>query len=53
MHHGGPFDRFLIAQAQAKGLVLVTRDARIPRYGVPHAGSVGKSQFRSTAGHIL
>ena len=34
MHHGGPFDRFLIAQAQAKGLVLVTRDARIPLYGV-------------------
>ncbi len=34
MHHRDPFDRFLIAQAQAEGLVLVTRDARIPLYGV-------------------
>ena len=34
MHHKDPFDRCLIAQAQAEGLVLVTRDARIPLYGV-------------------
>ena len=34
MHHRDPFDRFLIAQARADGLVLVTRDARIPLYGV-------------------
>ena len=34
MHHRDPFDRFLIAQAQIEGLVLVTRDARIPLYGV-------------------
>ena len=34
VHHRDPFDRFLIAQAQAEGLVLVTRDARIPLYGV-------------------
>ena len=34
MHHRDPFDRFLIAQAQAEGPVLVTRDARIPLYGV-------------------
>ena len=34
MHHRDPFDRFLIAQAQAEGLVLITRDARIPLYGV-------------------
>ena len=34
MHHRDPFDRFLIAQAQTEGLVLVTRDARIPLYGV-------------------
>ena len=33
-HHKDPFDRFLIAQARAEGLVLVTRDARIPLYGV-------------------
>ena len=34
MHHRDPFDRFLIAQAQAEGLTLVTRDARVRRYGV-------------------
>ena len=33
-HHGDPFDRMLVAQAQAEGLILVTRDARIPLYGV-------------------
>ena len=33
-YHRDPFDRFLIAQAQTEGLVLVTRDARIPLYGV-------------------
>lgn len=34
MHHRDPFDRFLIAQAQAEGLILVTRDPHIPRYDV-------------------
>jgi len=34
MHHRDPFDRMLIAQAQAEGLVIVTRDPNIPRYGV-------------------
>ena len=34
MHHRDPFDRFLVAQAQAEGLVLVTRDAQIPVYGI-------------------
>ncbi|MXX68187.1 MAG: type II toxin-antitoxin system VapC family toxin [Gemmatimonadales bacterium] len=33
-HHRDPFDRMLIAQAQAERLVLVTRDARIPLYDV-------------------
>ena len=33
-HHGDPFDRMLIAQAQVEGLILVTRDARIPLYGI-------------------
>lgn len=33
-HHRDPFDRMLIAQAQAEGLTLVTRDTRIPLYGV-------------------
>ena len=34
MHHRDPVDRMLIAQAQAEGLVLVTRDALIPLYGI-------------------
>ena len=33
-HHGDPFDRMLIAQAQAEGLILVTRDMHIPLYGI-------------------
>ena len=32
--HRDPFDRMLIAQAQAEGLVLVTDDPDIRRYGV-------------------
>jgi PIN domain nuclease of toxin-antitoxin system len=33
-HHRDPFDRMLIAQAQAEGLVLVTSDGKIPPYGI-------------------
>lgn len=33
-YHRDPFDRMLIAQAQAEGLILVTADPHIPRYGV-------------------
>ena len=33
-HHGDPFDRMLVAQAQIEGLVVATRDARIPLYGI-------------------
>lgn len=32
--HRDPFDRMLIAQAQAEGLELVTADGIIPQYGV-------------------
>lgn len=34
-HHKDPFDRMLVAQAEIEGMVLVTRDANIPKYGVP------------------
>lgn len=33
-HHGDPFDRMLIAQAQVEGLTLVTSDREIRRYPV-------------------
>ena len=33
-HHNDPFDRMLVAQAQAEGLILVTRDARMSPYGI-------------------
>ena len=33
--HGDPFDRMLVAQALAEGLVLVTRDPAIKQYAVP------------------
>jgi PIN domain nuclease of toxin-antitoxin system len=33
-HHGDPFDRMLIAQAQVEELSIVTRDRRFEPYGV-------------------
>ncbi|MEV3859678.1 type II toxin-antitoxin system VapC family toxin [Streptomyces sp. NPDC050095] len=32
--HRDPFDRMLVAQAQAEGLTIITRDAWIPKYDV-------------------
>lgn len=34
-HHGDPFDRLILAQAQVEGLVIVTCDAEFPAYGLP------------------
>lgn len=34
-HHKDPFDRLLIAQANRRGLLLVTKDAEISEYAVP------------------
>ena len=33
-HHGDPFDRMLIAQAQAEGLAILTADRRFTAYDV-------------------
>ncbi len=33
-HHRDPLDRILVAQASVEGLVLVTRDRLLRRYGV-------------------
>ncbi len=35
LHHRDPFDRMLIAQAQAEGLRLMTADSKLGRYDVP------------------
>ena len=35
LHHRDPFDRLLVAQAQLGGLILISRDRNIARYGVP------------------
>jgi PIN domain nuclease of toxin-antitoxin system len=34
-HHGDPFDRLIIAQAQMEGLTVVTCDEHFSAYGVP------------------
>jgi PIN domain nuclease of toxin-antitoxin system len=34
-HHRDPFDRTLVAQAQAEGLTIVTKDKGIRAYDVP------------------
>lgn len=33
-HHRDPFDRMLIAQAQAEGLTIMTKDEHFPKYGI-------------------
>jgi PIN domain nuclease of toxin-antitoxin system len=33
-HHGDPYDRLLIAQAQVEGATIATDDSRIRRYNV-------------------
>jgi len=35
LYHRDPFDRLLVAQALVEGLVLVTGDRQLLRYGVP------------------
>jgi PIN domain nuclease of toxin-antitoxin system len=35
LHHRDPFDRMLVAQALVEGLILVTSDRQLLRYGVP------------------
>jgi len=39
-HHDDPFDRLLVAQAQAEGLVLVTYDAAVRAYDLATLPSV-------------
>lgn len=34
MHHRDPFDRLLIAQAEIKGVSLVSADGALARYGI-------------------
>jgi PIN domain nuclease of toxin-antitoxin system len=34
-HHGDPFDRLIIAQAQVDGLTIITCDEDFPAYGLP------------------
>ena len=33
-HHRDPFERMLVAQAQAEGLVILTADPQIASYGI-------------------
>ena len=33
-HHGDPFDRLLVAQAQEESLPIVSRDSSFDRYGI-------------------
>lgn len=35
LHHRDPFDRLLVAQAMVEGLILVTADRTLLRYGIP------------------
>jgi PIN domain nuclease of toxin-antitoxin system len=35
LHHGDPFDRLIIAQAQVEHLTIVTSDIHFPAYDIP------------------
>ena len=35
IHHGDPFDRVLVAQAQVEGATIVTHDRAFEQYGMP------------------
>jgi PIN domain nuclease of toxin-antitoxin system len=35
VHHGDPFDRVLVAQAQIEGATIVTHDRAFEKYGMP------------------
>jgi PIN domain nuclease of toxin-antitoxin system len=35
MHHRDPFDRILVAQAEAEGMSILSVDRRLHAYGVP------------------
>jgi PIN domain nuclease of toxin-antitoxin system len=35
LHHRDPFDRLIVAQAEAEDLILCTADAALTAYGVP------------------
>ncbi len=34
-HHGDPFDRLIIAQANVEGLAIITSDPHFSAYGTP------------------
>ena len=36
MHHRDPFDRMLVAQADAEGMTIVTRNPKVLEYAVPN-----------------
>ena len=38
-HHGDPFDRLIIAQAQVEGLTVMISDGEFPAYGVRRVGT--------------
>jgi PIN domain nuclease of toxin-antitoxin system len=49
-HHGDPFDRLLVAQAQTERLSLVSADPRLHAYDVPVVWSGGPDSAASADG---
>jgi PIN domain nuclease of toxin-antitoxin system len=47
-HHGDPFDRMLVAQAQTDGLTIVTSDRKIARYRVAVMRATGRGPASGT-----
>jgi PIN domain nuclease of toxin-antitoxin system len=53
MHHRDPFDRMIIAQALARGLTIVTRDAAFAPWATPIGRAWAMSVLRVRKGNIL
>jgi PIN domain nuclease of toxin-antitoxin system len=45
-HHGDPFDRLLIAQAQAESLTLLTADAQLRPYDIAISWAAARTRRR-------
>jgi len=52
-HHDDPFDRMLIAQAQAESLTIVTRDKRFSDNGVALLAALSRRDGRYPGGHTI
>lgn len=47
LHHGDPFDRLLICQAQVQNIAIVSKDATFDRYGINRIWKTQRSKIQN------